>query len=129
MDSLLAGLIAICVIMPIIVYLAVYTISRQMLKNNKKAVRISADATTFFLIMAVHYAIIALFEHSYLWIILIVLIIIASTVLFMHYKVREEVDLKRVFTGFWRASFLLFSAAYFLLSAIGILERIVKVFT
>ncbi len=128
MDSLIAGLIAVCVIMPIIVYIIVYTISRKLLKNNKKAVRLSADITTVFLILAVHYAVIALFEHSYLWIIIISLIIIASTVLFMHYKVREEVDLKRVFTGFWRASFLLFSVAYFLLAAIGIVERILKVF-
>ena len=128
MDSLLAGLIATCVIMPIVVYMTVYTITRQMLKNNKKAVRLSADTTTIFLIMAVHYAVIALFEHSYLWVIMIILIIIASSVLFMHYKVREEVDLKRVFTGFWRASFLLFSAAYFLLALIGIVERIIKAF-
>lgn len=128
MDSLLAGLIAACVIMPVIVYMAVYTISRQKFKNNKKAVRLSADVTTLFLIMAVHYAAIALFEHSYLWIILITLILLASMVLFMHYKVREEVNLKRVFTSFWRASFLLFSIGYFLLVVIGIAERIVKVF-
>src|SRR4051812_24955038 len=124
MDSLLAGFIAACVIMPVLVYMTVYTISRQRLKNNKKAVRLSADVTTIFLIMAVHFAAIALFENSYLWIILIILILIAITVLFMHYKVREEVDLKRVFTGFWRASFLLFSAGYFVLAVIGIAERI-----
>ncbi len=128
MDSLLAGLIAACVIMPVIVYMAVYTLSRQKFKNNKKAVRLSADVTTFFLIMAVHYAVIALFERSYLWIIMIILILLASVVLFMHYKVREEINLKRVFTSFWRASFLLFSIGYFLLVFIGIAERIVNVF-
>ena len=128
MDSLLAGLIAACIIMPIIVYMTVYTISRRALRNNKKAVKVSADVTTIFLILAVHYAVIALFEHSYLWIILIILILIAATVLFMHYKVREEVDLKRVFTSFWRASFLLFSVSYFLLALIGMTGRIVKIF-
>jgi hypothetical protein len=128
LDSLLAGFIAACVIMPVIVYMTVYTLSRQRFKNNKKAVRLSADVTTLFLIMAVHYAVIALFERSYLWIIMIILILLASIVLFMHYKVREEVNLKRVFTGFWRASFLLFSIGYFLLAVIGIAERIIKVF-
>lgn len=128
MDSLLAGLIAACVIMPVIVYMIVYILSRKKFKNNKKALRLSADATTLFLIMAVHYAVIALFEHSYLWIIMITLILLASIVLFMHYKVREEVDLKRVFTSFWRAAFLLFSIGYFLLAVIGITERVFAVF-
>ena len=128
MGSLVAGLIAACVIMPFIVYMTIYTISRHMYKNNKKALRLSADSTTVFLIMAVHYAVIALFKNSYLWIIIIILILIATIVLFMQYKVREEVDLKRVFTSFWRASFLLFSLGYFLLSVIGITERIVKIF-
>ena len=128
MDNLLAGVIASCIIMPIIVYITVYFFSRRMLRNTKKAVRLSADVTTIFLILAVHYAVIALFEHSYLWIIIIILILLATGILFMHYKVREEVDLKRVFTSFWRASFLLFSVSYFLLALIGMTGRIVKIF-
>ena len=128
MDSLLAGLIAACIIMPIIVYMTVYTISRRALRNNKKAVKLSADVTTIFLILAVHYAVIALFDHSYLWIIIIILILLATVILFMQYKVREEVDLKRVFTSFWRASFLLFSVSYFLLAVIGITERVIRIF-
>ena len=128
MDSLLAGLIAACIIMPMIVYMTVYTLSRRMFRNNKKAVRLSADVTTLFLILAVHYAVIALFEQSYLWIIIIILVLLATIILFMQYKVREEVDLKRVFTSFWRASFLLFSVSYFLLAVIGITERIVRIF-
>ena len=128
MSNLLAGLIAACIIMPIFVYMTVYTFSKRMVRNNKKAVRLSADVTTIFLILAVHYAVIALFEHSYLWIIIIILILLATSILFIHYKVREEVDLKRVFTSFWRASFLLFSISYFLLVVIGTTERIVKIF-
>ena len=128
MDNLLAGVIASCIIMPIIVYITVYFFSRRMLRNTKKAVRLSADVTTIFLILAVHYAVIALFEHSYLWIIIIILILLATGILFMHYKVREEVDVKRVFTSFWRASFLLFSVSYFLLALIGMTGRIVKIF-
>ena len=128
MDNLLAGVIASCIIMPIFVYLTVYIFSRRLLRNTKKAVRLSADVTTIFLILAVHYAVIALFEHSYLWIIIIILILLATGILFMHYKVREEVDLKRVFTSFWRASFLLFSVSYFLLAIIGMTGRIVKIF-
>ena len=128
MDNLLAGFIAACIIMPIFVYMTVYILSKRMVSNTKKAVRLSADVTTIFLILAVHYAVIALFEHSYLWIIIIILILLATGILFIHYKVREEVDLKRVFTSFWRASFLLFSVSYLLLAVIGMTERIVKIF-
>lgn len=128
MASLIAGMTALSIIIPWVIYFIVYFIARFVYGNNRKATKLSIDFTTFFLILSVHFAIIAISGNSFLWLICIILMVIASTVVLVQYKVREEVDLKRVMKGFWRSTFLFFSTAYFLLVMAGITRRIIDTF-
>lgn len=126
MGNLVAGLIAACVIVPAFVYLLVYTIAKSAFRNNRRAAKLSVDVTTFFLILAVHFAVQAMLGQSYIWLIFIILALTASIVLIAQYKTKNEVDFLRFIKGFWRLTFLLFAAAYFILCLAAIVERVIK---
>lgn len=128
MGNLVAGLIAVCVIVPAFVYIIVYTIAKSAYGNNRRAAKLSVDVTTFFLILAVHFAVQAMLGESYIWLIFIILALTASIVLIVQYKKKDEVDLPRFVKGFWRMTFLLFAAAYFILCLAGIAGRVIKAF-
>lgn len=128
MENVFAGLIAIFIIIPALVYMVVYAIARSSFGNNRKAAKLSIDVTTFFLILAVHFAVQAMLGKSYIWLILVILALTASIVLIVQYKAKDEVDLLRFMKGFWRMTFLLFGTAYFLLCLAGIVGRVIRVF-
>ena len=128
MENVFAGLIALFIIIPALVYMVVYVIARSSFGNNRKAAKLSVDVTTFFLILAVHFAVQAMLGKSYIWLILVVLALTASIVLIVQYKAKDEVDLLRFMKGFWRMTFLLFGTAYFLLCLAGIVGRVIRVF-
>ncbi len=128
MVNVFSGVIAACIIVPALVYIVVYPIARSAFKNNRKAAKLSVDVTTFFLILAVHFAVQAMVGESYIWLILIILALTASVVLIVQYKAKDEVDLVRFMKGFWRMTFLLFGTAYFLLCLAGMAGRVIKLF-
>lgn len=128
MENIFAGLIAAGIIVPALVYIAVYVIAKSVFRNNRKAAKLSIDVTTFFLILAVHFAAQAMLGESYIWLILIILVLTASIVLIVQYKVKDEVDLIRFMKGFWRMTFLLFGTAYLLLCLAGIAGRVIRAF-
>ena len=128
MENVFASLIAAGIIVPALVYIAVYVIAKSVFGNNRKAAKLSIDVTTFFLILAVHFAAQAMLGESYIWLILIILVLTASIVLIVQYKVKDEVDLIRFMKGFWRMTFLLFGTAYFLLCLAGIAGRVIRAF-
>ena len=128
METIFAGLIAAFIIVPALVYIISYTIAKSALGNNRKAAKLSVDVTTFFLILAVHFAVQAMLGESYIWLILIILALTASIVLIVQYKAKEEVDFRRFIKGFWRMTFLLFGAAYFILCLAGMAGRVIRIF-
>jgi hypothetical protein len=82
------------------------------------------DVTTLLLIVCVHYLIIAIWETSLLWLIYIILILTAAAFVVAHWKIKHEIHLTKVFKGFWRFNFLLFSFAYFVLLIYGLILRV-----
>jgi hypothetical protein len=51
------------------------------------------------------------------------MILIAMIFVFVHWKVKEEIVLKKVMKGFWRFNFILFLLVYITLTLYGLIHR------
>ncbi len=127
MNTVFSSLIATLVTIPLLGYLAVFIISKQITKKHKRSVHIALDVSTLLLIMAVHYLIIVIWDKSYLWMIVLSLLITAVTFIIMHWRIKQEINLRVLFKGFWRFNFLLYFTAYIVLIFIGLVQRVTSV--
>jgi hypothetical protein len=128
MTGFFVGTLATIVTVPILALIMFYIIARFVTKNNKRSFHVAIDTSTFFFILAVHFLIIIIWEQSLLWVILTVLLAIATLMVLLHYKMKEEIHFFKVLKGFWRCNFLLFSFAYFCLAVFGVLKRVFETF-
>ncbi len=124
MSGIFSSIIASFVTIPLLGYIIVFVISKCITKKHHKSVRIALDLTTCFLVIAVHYFIKAIWGISLLWVIFIVMILVAILFVIIHWKTKHEIDFVKVFKGFWRFNFLLFSFAYLLLLIYGLISRV-----
>ncbi|MGM0837387.1 MAG: DUF3397 domain-containing protein [Bacillota bacterium] len=129
MSNIIAVLFATIVTVPVFGMFLFYVFARYITKNNKRSFHVAVDTSTLFFILAVHFLVIIIWDQSYLWIILIVLVSIAMIMVVTNYRIKQEIQFKKVFKGFWRFNFLLFFLAYFCLALFGIIQRIYETFT
>ncbi|MBX9972294.1 DUF3397 domain-containing protein [Bacillus sp. CMF12] len=127
MNTVFSSLIATLVTIPLLGYLAVFIISKQITKKHKRSVHIALDVSTLLFILAVHYLIIVIWDKSYLWMIVLSLLITAVTFIIMHWRIKQEINLRVLFKGFWRFNFLLYFTAYIVLMLIGLVQRVTSV--
>ncbi len=124
MTAFVSSIIATFVTIPLFGYIIVFIISKLLTKKHRKSVGIALDVTTLLLIICVHYLIMSIWDRSLLWLILIILILTASIFVIAHWKIKHEIHLTKVFKGFWRFTFLLFSFAYLVLLIYGLILRV-----
>ncbi|WP_231572502.1 DUF3397 domain-containing protein [Halobacillus sp. BBL2006] len=98
--------------------------NRKWTKHKWKAIHRTTSVTAPIFILSVHLLLLVLFEQNFLAYILILLFLLLGLSLIVQYKVHEEIHLRRVFKGFWRVSFLLFTFFYVGLTMYGLLERL-----
>ncbi|WP_078413475.1 DUF3397 domain-containing protein [Priestia abyssalis] len=124
MGSVLAGITATFVTIPVLSFLISYMILRKVTKNKRKSFHISTDIMTLFLILSVNYLALVIWGESFLWLIALLLLVIAMITVFLQWKVQQDVQLKKVVKGFWRISFLLFFIGHIGLTIYGLVFRI-----
>ncbi len=129
MSEIFSSIIATFVTIPLLGYIIVFVISKLVTKKHHKSVRIALDFTTCFLVISVHYFIKAIWGSSFLWVILIVMILVAILFVIIHWKTKQEIHIGKVFKGFWRFNFFLFSCAYVLLLIYGLISRVAMTIT
>jgi hypothetical protein len=112
------------VTVPLAGYLIVFIFSKHLTKNHRRSVHRAIDFSTLLFIISVHFLIMIICEKSFLWLIMLILVILALTFVVIHWKYRQEVDFLRVFRGYWRFNFLLFSLAYLVLIVLGLFQRV-----
>ncbi|WP_144548871.1 DUF3397 family protein [Bacillus sp. X1(2014)] len=123
MITFLSYFISIFFAIPFLGFLFVFMVMKLVTKNTRKAVHTSLDSTTFLFIISVHFLIVTIWEKSYFWLIILIMILIAMIFVLVHWKVKEEIILKKVIKGFWRFNFLLFLLAYLTLTFYGLIHR------
>jgi hypothetical protein len=123
MSTVFSSVLTIFFAVPVLGTILVYTVIKLLLKSTKKALHKALDYTTILYIISVHFLIVTLWEKSFFWLIILVMLLIAMVFVFVHWKVKEEIIVKRVWKGFWRFNFILFFFAYFVLTFYGLVSR------
>ncbi|MBT2687927.1 DUF3397 domain-containing protein [Bacillus sp. ISL-47] len=127
MNTVFSAFIATLVTIPLLGYIAVFIISKQITKNHRRSVHIALDVSTFLFILSVHFLIIVIWDKSYLWMILLSLLVTAVIFVIIQWRVKQEISLRIMFKGFWRFNFLLYFSAYIVLIIIGLVQRVTAV--
>lgn len=128
MPGFFSALAATLITVPMIGYLAVFIIAKQITGNHRRSVNLAIDFSTFLLVLSVHFLILTIWDKSFLWLIIIVLLGMAAIFVWIHWKFKEEIVLPKVFKGFWRFNFLLFFSAYIVLVLFGLFQRLILLF-
>jgi Protein of unknown function (DUF3397) len=121
----ISSIITIFLTVPLLGFITIFIINKLITKNARKSFHKALDYSTILFIMAVHFLVITIWGKSLFWLILLVLIIIAMVFVLMHWKIKGEIILPKVFKGFWRFNFLIFFIAYVSLTLFGILRSAV----
>lgn len=124
MGSIFSSIIATFVTIPLLGYLIVFIICKQITKKHRRSVHIALDITTLLFVFSVHHLILTIWEHNYFWLIILFMLIIAIAFVLVFWKVKKEIDFSRVFRGYWRFNFLLFLMAYVVLTIIGLVQSV-----
>jgi hypothetical protein len=124
MAAFLSSIMATFVTLPMIAFLIFYVFARILMKNGKKAFLLTVDLSTFFFILSVYYLILVIWEKSFMSYIFMILIIICMIFLLLHWKFKQEIDIRKVMKGFWRFNFLFFSFCYICLVIFGLFKRL-----
>ncbi|MBC6308423.1 DUF3397 domain-containing protein [Listeria sp. FSL L7-1582] len=119
---------ALVIIAPVLIFTVTFMVTQHMTKRTPKAVKRSADVTTFFLILADHFFMIVLFDQSFLLYILLLLFLIGILFVALYAKSQGDINFHKVIRGYWRICFFAFAILYLLLFVIGIVKSIVLVF-
>ncbi|HEY4553527.1 MAG TPA: DUF3397 domain-containing protein [Bacillaceae bacterium] len=124
MGSVVSNLAALFITLPALFYLTVFIIVKQWTNDHRKAIDMAINGTTFILVVSVHFLIIAIWSRSMAGVIILFMLITALLFSILYWKKRDEIIFGKVFKGYWRLSFLLFSFVYLGLLLYGIATRI-----
>ncbi len=128
MGSILSWIIATFVTLPLVSYIIIFVAVKQMKKDHFLAVNWAVNGSTLFFILSVHFLIITIWDVSFLWAIIVFLILLAMTVIIVHHRIKGEIRLQKVFRGFWRLCSLTFITAYCTLVVIGLVRSFLGTF-
>jgi hypothetical protein len=123
LTTLLSAIISIFITFPFLGLMIVFFVTKFMSKNTRRSVHRALDYSTILFVISVHFLIETIWGKSLIWLIILVMILIAMVFVFAHWKVKEEIILKKVVKGFWRFNFLLFLLAYLSLTLYGLIHR------
>lgn len=123
MGTFFSSAAALFITLPILFYILVFTVIKQLTRNHRKALNAAIYLTTFILIISVHFLIMTIWETSYLFVIILFMLVTAVFFTFLHWKTREEIIYGKVFAGYLRLNFLMFSVFYIGLLLFGIITR------
>lgn len=124
-----SAVISFFVAFPIICYLLIFILCKQITKKHRLSVSFALDISTLFFIISVHFLIVSIWGESLLSYILLVILFIGVFMVILHWKVKQEIVYRKVFRGFWRINFLLFFCAYLFLMAYGLIYYVIKQFS
>ncbi|MFE8695288.1 DUF3397 domain-containing protein [Cytobacillus sp. FJAT-53684] len=124
MGSVFSSIIATFVTIPLLGYLLVFIVSKQVTKKHRRSVHIALDVSTLLFIFSVHYLILTIWDQNYFWLIILSMLIIAIIFVIIHWRVKQEINFPLVFRGYWRFNFLLFFMAYVVLTVIGLVQSV-----
>jgi hypothetical protein len=122
LNSFISSIITIFLTVPLLGFFIIYMANKLITKNSRKSFHKALDYSTILFILAVHFLLITIWNKSFFWLIILLLILIAMVFVLIHWKVKGEIIFSKVFKGFWRFNFLVFFLAYLSLTLFGIMR-------
>ncbi|MEC1520959.1 DUF3397 domain-containing protein [Neobacillus niacini] len=122
MSSFISSIITIFLTVPLLGFIMIYVLNKLLTKNTRKSFHKALDYSTLLFIVAVHFLLLTIWGKSFFGLILLILLVIAMIFVVIHWKIKGEIILAKVFKGFWRFNFLIFFLAYVSLTIFGILQ-------
>ena len=119
----MTSIIAIYIAVPILVYITVFLILKKSTKDHKKSVQWSIDISTFFFITSVHFLITVLWGEAQLFFIFLFMLVVACVFVSIFWKIKGDINFKKMMKGYWRLNFLLFFVIYLILMVYGVFAR------
>jgi hypothetical protein len=117
----LSNFIALVVTLPFMAFLLLYLGFYLFFQERQPALKWSIDITMLLLIFSVAVMYNTIFESSFgFWLILIVLIILVGVLGGLQNQIRGVMNIPKLIKGAWRLGFLLLTFSYFLLFFWGI---------
>ncbi|MEH7334930.1 DUF3397 domain-containing protein [Neobacillus drentensis] len=123
MSSIISTILTLFITLPFLGLLVIFLIFKLVTKNTRKSVHKALDYTTVLFIFSVHFLILTIWDKSLFWLIILIMIVIAMMFVLVHWKVKEEIIIKKVMKGFWRFNFILFFLVYISLTLYGLIHR------
>ncbi|MDX8364961.1 DUF3397 domain-containing protein [Cytobacillus sp. IB215665] len=124
MSQLVAGVFATVVTIPIIGLFLVYFILCKITRRKRNSMLMAIDISTALFILSVYYLTEVIWGQSMFWLILLVIVLIAMVVVILQWKIKQDIDIRKVLKGSWRFSFLFFFSAYIILFVYGLIDRV-----
>jgi TctA family transporter len=128
MATFISGVLATIVTVPFLGLALIYYISLKLLQDNKRAMKLAADCSTILFIISVHFIVFEIWQQSYLWLILIVILSTAIGMAILQRSLYEDIDIVKLLKGTWRVNFLLFVLCYIVLFTYGLTAKIISSF-
>ncbi|WP_312469187.1 DUF3397 domain-containing protein [Neobacillus sp.] len=123
MSTIFSSVLTVFFTLPFTGSILVYFFIKLMTKNTRKSMYKALDYTTILYIISVHFLIVTIWGKSLFWLIILIMILIAMMFVLVHWKVKEEIVLKKVMKGFWRFNFIVFFLTYISLTFYGLIYR------
>lgn len=123
MTGILSSIITLFLSIPILGFLLIFILFKVVSKNTRRSVHRALDYTTILFIISVYFLMKTIWGNSFFGFILLVMIMIAIGFVLVHWKVKGDIEFKRVLKGFWRFNFILFFLAYVSLTLYGLISR------
>ncbi|MGO4887885.1 DUF3397 domain-containing protein [Anaerobacillus sp. MEB173] len=120
----ISGFVATIITIPLFGWYLVYIVCVKISHNKRYSVKLATDVTTFLFILAVYFIAYEIWQKSFLWLILIIILLVASMFTIIHWKVKNEINTLKLIKGIWRFNFLLFLIGYLLLCSYGLIMKI-----
>ncbi|WP_044158736.1 DUF3397 domain-containing protein [Virgibacillus sp. MSP4-1] len=121
---MIAIIVATITTLPFLVFILSYYLIKKMTSNDRKAVRTSADMTTFILILSVTFSFQMGINLNIFWWIIVFMLFLLALFVFLQWKYQQEIIIRTVVKRFWRVSFFIFSFLYLFGVVYGIIYRI-----
>ncbi|HCJ4336991.1 TPA: DUF3397 domain-containing protein, partial [Listeria innocua] len=100
---------AIIIILPVVVFVLTLFLARFKFRKPQRRIMLAADLSTIFLIIAVHFFMIVIFNRSFLLYILLFLFILGIVIVVLAAKKEGEIQFRKILRGYWRLCFFIFA--------------------
>lgn len=123
MAQFLADLFAAFATVPFISFIIIYVIAYTRTKSKKESIRWAIHITMLLLLFSVSGMIKAITDSTALfWWMIVLLVLIAGVIVFLQWKLRQQINIGKAIRSMWYLGFILFALMYIVLIPIGIVS-------